>query len=642
VKIPGAYKKNLIAGFVVLLSILGFALTSRKGVAIDPFYPVDGEVFQSGVTYEPFTQEVPIPPLKEESEPFEFQCSLPRFEGQKTPKFYQIHVKKGMAEIVPGVQTEIWGYDGIYPGPMFRAFHNEPVIVRFHNELTETITIPHFHGGHQPSESDGIPVVERQLIPQGEFRDFCFPNIAPIEPSTGKEDMGDFPSSMWFHDHSHELGSDTGITGRNVYMGLAGVYVVRDELEQDLIDRRVLPAEDFDIYLAIQDRALDSGGRLIYNPEAVNYDGVLGDIPVVNGKAQPSMRVERRKYRFRMLNGSTARFIQLQLSDGEFIQIGADTWLLPEALTPTASDEEGTRVGEIRLANAERADVIIDFRNAPSEVFLNNILFQSNGRKPDDIVLPGTPIMKFMVEGDPVPLEDDATVALGTPLRPHTAIRADEIVRTRVFKFERTNGHWAINGRFFDHDRVEANPVVGTAERWILENGGGGWAHPIHIHLEAHQIQSLERRAMDAQEKFKKDTIRLQPNERAEIFIKARTFPGRYVFHCHNNEHEDFAMMFRWDVVEEEGLEEARTMDQAQIRAGEAPLPLVPNFITDGARGNADAGDAVTDEVLPGDVDAGDAINEAFGDSENVTTDAANGSIGAPTTLSEPSSTPNP
>lgn len=605
-----SYKIGLAAGLIALLTVIGLTITSRTGVAIDPFYPVDGEVFQSGVTYEPFTRELPIPGVKASRAPFEFQCSLPRFEGQKDPKFYEIHTKKAMTEIVPGFQTEIWGYDGTYPGPMFRAFHNEPAIVRFHNELTESITIPHFHGGHQTSESDGIPVVERQIIPPGEFRDFCFPNIAPIEPSTGKEDMGDFPSFMWFHDHSHEPGSEIGITGRNVYMGLAGLYSIRDELEQKLVDDGVLPSDAFEIPLVIQDRTLDTGGQLVYKPEANNYNGVLGDIPVVNGKAQPMLRVERRKYRFRILNGSTARFIQLRLTSGEFVQIGADTWLLPEALTPTASDERGTRVGEIRLANAERADVIVDFSNAPDEVFLENILFQSSGRAPDEVEEPGTFLVKFIVDGPPV--EKDVTVALGTHLRPHTAITEDEIVRTRFFEFERKNGRWAINGKFFDHDRVDANPTVGSAERWILKNGGGGWAHPLHIHLEAHQIQRLERRAMDAQEHFKKDTVRLQPNEEAEIFIKARTFPGRYVFHCHNNEHEDNAMMFRWDVVEEEGLDEAINIDQAQIRPGEAPLPLVSNVLT------------------------GEESNVAFGASENVTTDDASASIGEPTTLAEP------
>ncbi len=627
------YKICLAAGLVVLLSVVGLTITSKMGVAIDPFYPVDGEVFQSGVMYEPFTQELPIPRVKESRGPFEFQCSLAQFEGQKAPKFYEVHARKAMTEIVPGVQTEIWGYDGTYPGPMFRAFHNEPVIVRFHNEIMESITIPHFHGGHQTAESDGVPTVEGQIIPPGEFRDFCFPNIAPIEPTTGKEDMGDFPSFMWFHDHSHEPGSPVGITGRNVYMGLAGLYSIRDELEQKLVDDGVLPSDEFEIPLVIQDRALDAGGRLIYNAEAVDHDGVLGDIPVVNGKAQPMLRVERRKYRFRILNGSTARFIQLRLTSGEFVQIGADTWLLPQALTPSASDERGTRVGEIRLANAERADVIVDFSNAPDEVFLENILFQSKGRSPEEVVEPGTFLVKFVVEGPTV--ERDVSIALGTPLRPHTAITADEIVRTRTFEFERRNGRWAINGEFFDHDRVDANPVVGTAERWILKNGGGGWSHPIHIHLEAHQIQSLERRAMDPQEKFKKDTVRLHPNEVAEIFIKARTFPGRFVFHCHNNEHEDNAMMVRWDVVEAEGQERALTDNQAIIRAGEAPLPLAPNALASTATG------VPTDLTVDGEsaVDA-DATSKALSESENVTTDDASASISEPTTLVEPSGDP--
>lgn len=437
--------------------------------------------------------------------------------------------------------------------------------------MTESIAIPHLHGKHVTSESDGTPTIEHRLIPPGEFRDFCYPMIAPVNPD-GQHDMSDFPSTMWYHDHSHEHGSPIGITGRNVYMGLAGLFLVQDELEQGLVESGVLPSSRFDLPLVIQDRALDPSGRLIYEPEAVNYDGVLGDIPVVNGKAQPFVNVERRKYRLRFLNGSTARFIQLRMTSGlEFTQIGADSWLLGEAVTPTASDDEGTRVGEIRLTPAERADVIVDFSNAPNEVFLENVLFQENGRRPSEVVEPGTFLVKFNVTGTPV--ASDATVAVGTALRPHTPIRAEEIMRTRVFEFERRNGRWAVNKQFFDHDRVDANPTVGGAERWILRDKSGGWAHPIHIHHEAHQVQRVGGRAQDNQERFKKDTIRLEPNTEAEVFIKFRTFPGRFVFHCHNNEHEDNAMMLRFDVVEQEGLREAMTVDQALIRPGEDFLP---------------------------------------------------------------------
>jgi spore coat protein A, manganese oxidase len=576
-KPPSMYKICLISGLVALFVVISFSIT-RKGVTIDPFYPGEKDVFQSGVIYEPFTVMMPNPIAPENIfqpvDPFPFQCSIPKFDGIKQfrPKFYQIEIKEGTAEIVPGRSTPIWGYEGQYPGPSFRAFHNEPVVVRYTNHLNQSITLPHLHGMHVTSASDGNPTIEERLILPNQSKDFCYPNNAPIEP-TGIEAIEDFPSTMWYHDHTHEPGAEIGVTGRNVYMGLAGVYITEDELERDLIDSGVLPSRDHDVYMVIQDKAIKADGELIYEPEAVNYDGVLGDIPVVNGKAQPFFNVERRKYRFRFLNGSTARFIQLRMTHGlEFTQIGADSWLLGEAVVPTASDDRGTRVGEIRLTPAERADVIVDFTNAPDEVFLENVLFQENGRRPDDVVDPGTFLVQFKVSRPKTPVVRDATITVGDVLRPHTPITQQEIRRTRVFEFERRNGRWAVNKRFFDHHRVEANPTIGTAERWILRDKSGGWAHPIHIHDEAVQIQRVTGRAKDAQEMFKKDTVRLQPNTDVEVFIKFRTYPGRFVFHCHNNEHEDSAMMLRYDVVERQGLREAQTVDKAQLGPGQPPL----------------------------------------------------------------------
>ncbi|HEX9876334.1 MAG TPA: multicopper oxidase domain-containing protein, partial [Gammaproteobacteria bacterium] len=350
-------------------------------------------------------------------------------------------------------------------------------------------------------------------------------------------------STQWYHDHAHLPDVDLGITGQNVYMGLAGYYLLFDQLEQGLIAGGVLPAEKFDIPIVLQDRVFAADGSLLYDPDADNFAGVLGDVFVINGKAQPKLNVERRKYRFRILNGSNARFWELRLSDEnmKFVQIGNDSWLLGEAVAPVSVALDGKRPNTIHLTPAERADVVIDFRDAPDEVFLENIVVHDDGRRPASIARSGTPVLKFVVMGPRV--EHDVTVDVGTPLRPHTAIREDEIVRTRVIEFERKGGLWAVNGRFFDPHRDDANPEPGTAERWILRNVGGGWAHPIHIHLEAQQIQSLSRRELAPQERFKKDTVRLESNEEAVVFIKFRTFTGRYVFHCHNIEHEDMAMM---------------------------------------------------------------------------------------------------
>ncbi len=149
------------------------------------------------------------------------------------------------------------------------------------------------------------------------------------------------------------------------------------------------------------------------------------------------------------------------------------------------------------------------------------------------------PSSKFIVEGTP---QNNATIGPGDALRPHTPIDPGEIVRTRRFEFERSHGAWVINNRFFDPDRDDATPKIGTAERWILENGSGGWVHPIHLHLEAHQIQRIDGKAPPPHMAAKKDTV-LLGDFNAEMFMKFRTFPGRFVFHCHNVEHEDMRMM---------------------------------------------------------------------------------------------------
>ncbi|TLY12720.1 MAG: hypothetical protein E6K84_05945 [Thaumarchaeota archaeon] len=388
------------------------------------------EAFRTPIRFTPFTQALPIPPVKQPGASFTHRCALPAVSGLSAPKFYTVQMKKATAEIIPGhPETVIWGYDGLYPGPTFRVNHNEPAIVRFVNGLTVN-TIVHNHGGHNSNES----------------RDFCYGNIAPINPATHQQEISDFASTQWYHDHMMDL------TGQNVYMGLAGFYLLKDELEKGLIDGGTLPADSFDIPLVVQDRVFDQNAQLVFKPADDEFNGWLGDVFVVNGKAQPYFNVQRRKYRFRILNGSNARWYQLQLSSGQFLQIGNDSWLLPFAIPRTS----------IRLALAERADVIIDFRNAPNEVFLNNILEQKEGATPEGVTKPGTPLLKFIVSGSAV--SNDVGVVSGTTLRPHTPIRPEEIVRTRRFVFAEDH-HWVINDLEFDPRRNDATPKSNTAER---------------------------------------------------------------------------------------------------------------------------------------------------------------------------------
>jgi FtsP/CotA-like multicopper oxidase with cupredoxin domain len=113
-----------------------------------------------------------------------------------------------------------------------------------------------------------------------------------------------------------------------------------------------------------------------------------------------------------------------------------------------------------------------------------------------------------------------------------------------VFEFERRKGAWQINHQFFDENFANAIPKLGTMERWILKNGGGGWWHPIHVHLESHQLVKIEGRKPPRFQQNLVDTTMLGPGSEAEILIKFRTFQGPFVFHCHTIEHEDMRMMF--------------------------------------------------------------------------------------------------
>ena len=154
-------------------------------------------------------------------------------------------------------------------------------------------------------------------------------------------------------------------------------------------------------------------------------------------------------------------------------------------------------------------------------------------------------MMQFRVRGPR--RTDSATVAPGTPLRPHVPIRAAEVVRTRIFEFSRSRGAWVINGKFFDEGRADAVPRLGTAERWVLRNSSGGWWHPVHIHLESHQEIRRNGGPPLPANRWKSDTCILGGGSEVEILMRFRTFRGPFVFHCHNLEHEDMRMMFVFD-----------------------------------------------------------------------------------------------
>jgi len=329
-------------------------------------------------------------------------------------------------------------------------------------------------------------------------------------------------ATLWYHDHVMDY------TGRNLFMGLAGLYLVEDEKEQNL----PLPRDQYDVPLIIQDRRFNLDGTLQYSPDAVF--GAITDTILVNGIPWPRFEVSARRYRFRVLNGCNARVFSLALSSGQpFLQIATDGGLLPAPI----------KIKEIPLAMAERVEVIVDFSPYPTgtQLFLK------------DFTGPGEGLLRF----DVVRKERDDS-AVPAALAHVQNISADRAVRQRTLVFTRgsstgSDARWSISGREFDPDRPIAAPRFDEIEIWRILNHTfhetRSVVHPVHLHLVNFQILERNGKPPLAHETGWKDTVALTTGEEVRLIARFGGYRGRYLLHCHNLEHEDRGMMARFDVV---------------------------------------------------------------------------------------------
>ena len=484
------------AGLLLPVGTLGTALARARTVENLESPPV-----------QPFAVPLPIPPVLEPA------------RKDATTDYYEITQKEAKARILPELKTEVWGYDGIFPGPTIEARSGRRVVVRQKNELPVPVST-HLHGGVTPPESDGYPT---DLVPPGGHKDYVYPNEQRA-------------STHWYHDHRMDF------TGPQVWQGLAGFYLVRDEAE----DALTLPTGEKDVPIMIADRLFAEDGSFYYpsldssltgEPGVLGAygDGVLGDRVLVNGAVQPFFEVSNTCYRFRILNASNARQYELALDSGRpLVQVGSDGGLL---FTPQT-------LRRIRLAPAERFDVIIDFAEYPvgSKVVLKNLL--GRGSTAD--------VMRF----DVIRKEKDESripPRLAYVEEPEPAKAA----ASRSFQFERgvPGGPWLINGEPFDPERMDARPHLDSTEVWTLDMGFGGLknptgvAHPVHLHLVQFRVLDRNGKKPFPEDAGWKDTVNLLPHEKIRILARFSGHRGRYVFHCHNLEHEDMRMMANFEVV---------------------------------------------------------------------------------------------
>jgi FtsP/CotA-like multicopper oxidase with cupredoxin domain len=496
---------------------------------------------------------------------------------------YNIHQRQFVKSQHPDLPMQtIWGFDDgtgtRSPGPTYQAFYGRPQLTRNINSLPSITernntgfgmasVSTHLHNAHNPSESDGNPC---DFYTNGHFCDQYYPNVL-AGFSSDHEPNGDINESLgtlWYHDHRVDF------TSQNTYKGLLGFYCLFNQFDTGSDDTgfRLPDFPAHDIPLAFADKVYDpESGQLVF--DLFNLDGILGDKFLVNGVVQPFLNVEPRRYRFRLLDTGPSRFYEYFLTDlnnlgaqNPYWLIGTDGNLLPHPV----------QVQSVRLGPAERVDVIIDFRQfAGKTIYLENRLNQLSGQGPAAVdsqvaaqnsastecslvlnsnqpaILPagaGNLLLQFRVSGTAVQDEsvDPATNPTFYQL-PDTTAEA-RIVRT--FRFDRLNGQWSVNGQFMDCNTFRFAVRQNSTEQWLLTNLTGDWTHPIHIHLEEHQILSRNRaKPTVPADSGRKDVTQVHPNERVQLFFRFRDWLGKYPIHCHNVVHEDHAMMALWHVV---------------------------------------------------------------------------------------------
>jgi FtsP/CotA-like multicopper oxidase with cupredoxin domain len=454
--------------------------------------------------------------------------------------------------IMPGTPTRSWVYRGkvtrgdsnslipvgnSYLGPTFRVKTGQKVRVRFTNQIPDE-SIVHWHGLHVPAVMDGHP---RYVIGQGKTYLYEF-------------EVNNRAGTYWYHPHPH------GRTGPQAYGGMAGLFLVSDDEET----AAGLPDGEFDIPLVLQDRTFDANNQLVYlgsmGGMMGRMNGFLGQWIMVNGQPRFTLPVATRPYRLRLLNGSNSRIYKLAWQDGRPLTvIGTDGGLL----------QKPVHRRYVMLAPGERLELWADFSKDPldSQTALVSLPFDGGMMGRGGMMGGGGNFLPngaaFTICKIHVRRRESATSPLPRRLSKIKRYRPGEAAnagRPRTFYLQMRHMAWTINGRTFEMTAVAPDETVrlGTMELWEFVNQGGGMGmmggmgmpHPMHLHGK--QFQVLERRGV-AHEGYVdegwKDTVLVMPGERIRFLVRFDDYPGLFLYHCHNLEHEDMGMMRNFEIV---------------------------------------------------------------------------------------------
>lgn len=441
--------------------------------------------------------------------------------------YYHVTMQEVTAQLHRDLSfSKLWGFNGSFPGPVLEARVGKPLMVEWANKLPKRHLLPaetalngpeccsviHLQGGRTPSGSDGYP---DDWVASGKSLAYYYPN---------NQDA----ALLTYHDHTR------GMSHLNVYAGLQGMYLLRDESEASLN----LPKGKYEIPLMLCERSLFADGRLRYAAPASHEEH--GSVILANGKITPYLDVESHRYRLRIANGSNAQPFRLRMGEGHAMYvIGGDQGLLSAPV----------KVSEILLWPGERTDVVVDFMEASGR---NLVLASDN-----------TPIMQFRVRSS----DSTDESALPPSLMPVRRLRERDASRVRRMTLELPAGTSQAALRSAGTDTViTEKPVLGSTEIWEIVNPTEE-VHPVHLHMVRFQI--LDRRGFDVahyretkevrssvppnlvakEESGWKDTVRCEKGQVTRIIVPFEPYAGRYLWHTRIFEDEDRGLIRPFEIV---------------------------------------------------------------------------------------------
>ena len=407
-----------------------------------------------------------------------------------------------------GPATTVWAYNGVCPGPLIDVKEGDTVSILFQNQLAQESTI-HWHGLPIPPDQDGNPM---EPVAAGGSKTYTF--TLPLGSA----------GTYWYHPHPHMT------THQQVYMGLAGCFVVRPAVD---------PLAGFtERLMVVTDLRLDSSNQIAANTNMDMMNGREGNQLLVNGVSQPVLRVQPgATERWRVVNATNARYLRLALQGHAFNVVGLDGGLFETPQTAT----------ETLLAPGQRVELLVQTSPSANQRYVLQALAYDRGAMmsavPTDLDLL---ILSTSLEGRATPM------TLQTALRPVAGlvnpVRTQAVVLSEVMGMGNMGNQFLINSKSFDPARVDMVSRLNDVEDWTIDNQGD-MDHPFHIHGNQFQLVSRTRSGMTTSSAYPAwtDTVNVRSKETVRIRVQ-QTMLGKRMFHCHILEHEDQGMMGILDV----------------------------------------------------------------------------------------------